>query len=509
MIDLKSWEKIGDTKSHMIYEHPDGHQMHVAKMPKFAEGTPDGPIQKIETIDPNLASAALPQANQAPSAETMFQPGVASPVQNESPVSTQLNPQTASAVDPYIKPNDTFGIESQAAATEKGLGQQLGGINAEAAAKGALGQAQAGEQELGAGALEQNQKTLEKHVADVHALIDPVLHDISNAHIDPQRLYKNMDTSSKIESGIGLILGGIGGGLTHQENPVLKMMNNAIDRDVEAQKADINNKHTLVAAYNSQVHNWDEAAQMASATIKNATGLRFQAAADAAQDPIQKAAAMQASGAALKQAAGEVGSIASRRAILGNAGGGLPGAAPQGQSQGNAILDPNVKLNMPGSRAVNLFAKITAPNATPEQLTEASKGANELAGLKSNANEIAKAMGAANARMGEPASWVFGNIPLEEARTAVMPLLKTMVSRISGPEQEQMNTLMPGPLDWISGNAQNKIQAMMRISQAEGAKHDSAMRAVGVDPIKFEDTDLSTIGPKKLNLMPTQRPKAQ
>ena len=37
--------------------------------------------------------------------------------------------------------------------------------------------------------------------------------------IDPNRLWNNLSTWGKIRNTIGLILGGIGGGLTHQENP--------------------------------------------------------------------------------------------------------------------------------------------------------------------------------------------------------------------------------------------------------------------------------------------------
>lgn len=56
--------------------------------------------------------------------------------------------------------------------------------------------------------------------------------------IDPDRYIKNMDTGAKISQGIALILGGIGAGLTGGENVALKMLNQKINADIEAQKED-------------------------------------------------------------------------------------------------------------------------------------------------------------------------------------------------------------------------------------------------------------------------------
>ncbi len=54
--------------------------------------------------------------------------------------------------------------------------------------------------------------------------------------IDPNRFYNNLSTGQKVTAGIALALGGFAG-LAHQGNPVLGMMDNAIQRDIMAQKA--------------------------------------------------------------------------------------------------------------------------------------------------------------------------------------------------------------------------------------------------------------------------------
>ena len=56
--------------------------------------------------------------------------------------------------------------------------------------------------------------------------------------IDPNRYWNDKSTGSKIASSIGLILSGLGSGLTHQPNMAYEMLQNAINRDIDSQKND-------------------------------------------------------------------------------------------------------------------------------------------------------------------------------------------------------------------------------------------------------------------------------
>jgi len=60
--------------------------------------------------------------------------------------------------------------------------------------------------------------------------------------IDPDHYFANRSTGQRIMSGIGLILSGIGSGLAGQENMAMKIINDAIERDLLAQRENIAGK---------------------------------------------------------------------------------------------------------------------------------------------------------------------------------------------------------------------------------------------------------------------------
>jgi hypothetical protein len=60
--------------------------------------------------------------------------------------------------------------------------------------------------------------------------------DFANKAIDPKRYWNDKSALGKIGTIFGLLIGGIGSGLTKQPNAALEMMNKEIDRDIEAQK---------------------------------------------------------------------------------------------------------------------------------------------------------------------------------------------------------------------------------------------------------------------------------
>lgn len=73
-------------------------------------------------------------------------------------------------------------------------------------------------------------------------------HDLNNGHITPKTysdLFAEKSTLGKIAGVFGLLLGGAGSGLTHQPNAALQMMDNIIQRDVDAQKNSKSNAQNL------------------------------------------------------------------------------------------------------------------------------------------------------------------------------------------------------------------------------------------------------------------------
>ena len=67
--------------------------------------------------------------------------------------------------------------------------------------------------------------------------------DILGTEIDPNRAWSRLDTGSKIVTGLGVLLGGIGSGFGGS-NPGLDIVQRALDRDLEAQKMALDKKVT-------------------------------------------------------------------------------------------------------------------------------------------------------------------------------------------------------------------------------------------------------------------------
>ncbi len=135
-------------------------------------------------------------------------------------------------------PNQPEGfLQQKAGGVEQALQNQKGFQTQEA-------QAMAGQ----AGAESQALKQVQSQIASMptqqdiinqnKAKDDALFKAFNDKEIDPDRLWHNKSTGSKISSGIALILGGIGAGLTHGPNVVADMIKNQVERDVEAQKTD-------------------------------------------------------------------------------------------------------------------------------------------------------------------------------------------------------------------------------------------------------------------------------
>ncbi len=96
----------------------------------------------------------------------------------------------------------------------------------------------------------QNNAPLAKRSVDaqMHAEDDAVSEDMATGQIHPktyQELYANQDTLGKIGTMFGLLVGGLGSGLTGQPNAMLKMMDKTIERDLDAQKTGASNRQNF------------------------------------------------------------------------------------------------------------------------------------------------------------------------------------------------------------------------------------------------------------------------
>lgn len=214
---------------------------------------------------------------------------------------------------------------------EKPVTEQMTGIQEEAAAKGALGQrqAQAANQFIAQQQAQQKvyQDSLKNNMADINATVQ----DYKAGHIDPSRYLASQNVGQKIATAIGLVLGGIGGALTHQENPAMKFLQTQIDRDIESQKAELGKKENLLSVNFRKFGNMQDAVKMTQAMQHGIYAAQFEKAAALAQTPIEKARAMQAAAQLQSQILPTLQQIRVRNTLLG-----------QNASQNTQKIDPAI-----------------------------------------------------------------------------------------------------------------------------------------------------------------------
>jgi hypothetical protein len=90
--------------------------------------------------------------------------------------------------------------------------------------------------------------------------LDTVREDAANAKIDPELFWKD---HSKIMAGIGMVLSGIGSGLTGQPNLASQYIDSSINRNIEAQKATMQQGNNL---YGWELQRYGDARQAETAT---------------------------------------------------------------------------------------------------------------------------------------------------------------------------------------------------------------------------------------------------
>lgn len=111
--------------------------------------------------------------------------------------------------------------------------------------------------------------------------------DVADHKFDANRIWHNMSNGSKAVTAVGILLSGIGSGLSGQPNLALKMLDDMTQRDMEAQKADLGKKESLLSENLKRYGNM-KAAEHAT-YLQMAATLQGQIAASAAQTKSQTA----------------------------------------------------------------------------------------------------------------------------------------------------------------------------------------------------------------------------
>jgi len=169
---------------------------------------------------------------------------------------TATAPETAKA--PATNPNTTAGADKEPAkgpatpdattsAYTKAFDTMEAGIKGAAAAQSAYAKEAEAQQKKMAEDLATQKKTYDTAYTAIDNENKQLTQDVMGAKIDPSRIWANASTGNKVLAGIGILLSGIGSGLTGQPNLAMQVIDKTIDRDIDAQKAELGKKETLLS----------------------------------------------------------------------------------------------------------------------------------------------------------------------------------------------------------------------------------------------------------------------
>lgn len=139
-----------------------------------------------------------------------------------------------------------------------------------------------------------------------------ILEDFRAGHIDPNKMWHEKSTPGKIATIIGILASGLSG---ESDNQALKVLNHQIDRDIDAQKANMNQKSNLLSALSQQMGSVRAGAEMMRNMQMGIAATQMQEAAAQAKDPIAKAKLLQQAGVIQQQFAASNAKIAAQQTV--------------------------------------------------------------------------------------------------------------------------------------------------------------------------------------------------
>ena len=287
------------------------------------------------------AADMAPAGNAAP-ASAAAPPGAVVPEASPNPVGPPLS-GAGGPPPPEAKPRYSGAASTGNPALDEALNQQIRGISLAATAAGAQGKMDADAQKDYIGKLDAIADDYKTHRAAITQKINDNVEAILGAKVNPNQFWESRSTGQMIMGGLGILLGGISSGLTGQANPALGIIDKAIDRDIDAQKANIKNKQTAIGLLMDQGHDLDSATKIARADAQERVAAQMQLSALKMRNPAAIAAAQQAMASAKAQSVKEIDESAARR------------AQTQAVNLANTITSqitlPNARVAQPGQQA--------------------------------------------------------------------------------------------------------------------------------------------------------------
>jgi hypothetical protein len=114
---------------------------------------------------------------------------------------------------------------------------------------------------------EQYWQTAERNARDAQDKYNDIMEEYENAEIDPERYVKNLGLGKSTMAALGMLVSGVGSGLSHQENLAMKMFNQNIERDIAAQAKKLETLHNAALTRHGYV-------QTKQQQVRDATAIR-------------------------------------------------------------------------------------------------------------------------------------------------------------------------------------------------------------------------------------------
>ena len=213
-----------------------------------------------------------------------------------------------------------------------------------------------------------------------------LFNDYKNGKIDPHRLWNNSSTAGKIGAGIGMLLSGMGSGLTGQPNLAMKVIDESINRDIESQKADLGKKETLLSMNFRKLGDLDAATARTAMQLHTAVGAEAARIGATTNNQVLKAQIPEKLGQIQLQAAqygNQFMQMQLKRDLL---SGNIPGAtAADVQSRFPELADKMVTL--PGTAKTDARGN-PVPGTERIAFAPTKEGAAAISSLNAKANEL-------------------------------------------------------------------------------------------------------------------------
>jgi hypothetical protein len=329
----------GDAKGGMVPHYDEGGDVQTTDDESpFNQAANSLPMSVMSTI-PGLEQVA----RSAKIASDLGIPDTVKNIMSSAPEQPATNPTVSQTP---AQPGQQFMMPPNPAnIMQEGIEQTGTGIESEATAHGNVANQQAQIQQHAAQQMQDLANTFQQKSAENEQNIASTIKDIKDGHIDPDHYINSQSAPAKISTAIGLILGGMGA-MAGGGNVALDYLNKQIDRDVEAQKANLANKNNLMSAFQHQFNNLQDATTMTKAVYSEMYADQLAQAASKSGSPLAQAAAQQAIGQLKLKYGPEIQQMNIRQSVL------------QGAQKGTVLPEQAVTWLVPPEQQSKAFDEI-------------------------------------------------------------------------------------------------------------------------------------------------------